>query len=168
MRRVDREEATQLAVRDLERWRSAHGECGMCAIANGASGPIIAENDHATCVLDRLAARPGHLLVALRRHVERFAELEWNEVASLQRLAWQAARALEATHAPARVYVAMLGASRPNGKSFPHVHTHVVPLADGGPADRPATVFTWDSVVVYDDDEAHALAARLRDAFPRE
>lgn len=139
----------------------------MCAIAAGASGPIVAENEHATCVLDRLGARPGHLVVSLRRHVEHLSELGWEEYAGLQRLAWEAARALEETQRPARVYIAMLGSRAPTGKSFPHLHAHVVPLEDGGASDRPAAVFSWDAVVVYDDVEAAALVERLREAMAR-
>lgn len=145
-------------------WRAFDG-CGMCALAAGANGPVVRETPLATCALNRLAARPGHLVIALRRHVERIAALSWEEYEAVQRLAWEAARAVEAVLSPPHVFVASLGSPVATTKSFPHVHVHVVPLADGGEVDRPANVFTWDSLVAYEDEEANRLASRLRTAW---
>jgi diadenosine tetraphosphate (Ap4A) HIT family hydrolase len=140
----------------------------MCAICGGFV-PLVAENEHAVCALDRLAARPGHLLVVVKRHAERVAELGWEEWSAVQRLAWEAAQALERALAPARVYVAALGSARPSARTFPHVHVHVVPLTDGGEADRPSEVFTWrHGVLVYEPGEAESVGAELRAAWPRQ
>lgn len=139
----------------------------MCAIARGATGEPIARNDVAVCVLDRLASRRGHLLVIAERHVEALGDLGWRDYVAMQRLAWEASRALEAVFRPVRLYVAMLGSREETAKSFPHLHLHVVPLDDGGHDDRPAKVFTWDRVHVYDDDEASAIIASLRAVWRR-
>ena len=167
MRTIGRSEGDERAISARSQWAGAFGGCGICALAAGASGPVVHETSLATCALNRLAARPGHLVIALRRHVERIAALSWEEYEGVQRLAWEAARALEAVMSPQHVFVASLGSPVATNKSFPHVHVHVVPLADGGEADRPANVFTWDTLVVYEDEEADALASRVRAAWPR-
>jgi diadenosine tetraphosphate (Ap4A) HIT family hydrolase len=73
---------------------------------------------------------------------------------------------MEVELSPRRIYVAALGSASPLVTSFPHVHFHLVPLADGGEADRPAEVFTWaNGILVFDDaDEERALLAKLRAA----
>jgi hypothetical protein len=62
------------------------------------------------------------------------------------------------------VFVAALGSAVQRPMSFPHVHLHVVPLADD---DRPADVFTWENgVYVFDDAaEERAMHARLAAAI---
>lgn len=139
--------------------------CRMCTFADDPEP--IAESEHALVIPDRYASRPGHVLVVARRHEERVAGLAWDEYASIQRLVWDACRALEATYAPRRIYVAALGSADAIDTSFPHVHVHVVPLADGGELDRPANVFTWvHGVYVFESaDEERAMRDRLRAAF---
>jgi histidine triad (HIT) family protein len=136
-------------------------DCMMCEVARTAE-PIVA-SEHAIAVLDRYAARPGHVLVVLRRHEEQLARLAWHEYEAMHRLAWQLSAALQATLAPRRIYVAALGSAAPLQTSFPHVHLHIIPLADGGELDRPANVFTWtNGMYVFDDEhEERALRARL-------
>jgi len=145
--------------------------CTMCAIARGESDHArrgaVARGPHASCVLDRFAVRRGHLLVVLDRHVERVADLAWEEWESVQRLAWEATRAIEAVLHPARVYVAALGSAVPLERTFPHVHVHVIPIFDGGEADRPSEILTWkNGVLVYDEGEDDALVVELTRAWP--
>lgn len=136
----------------------------MCALVET---PSIAANQHAVAVLDRFAARPGHVLIVLRRHAEQIAALDWETYRDLHHLGWQVARALDRALAPKRIYVAALGSPEPLATSFPHVHLHLVPLYDGGVNDRPANVLTWEhGMYVFDDDhEQAALLARLRAAL---
>jgi diadenosine tetraphosphate (Ap4A) HIT family hydrolase len=138
--------------------------CRMCELVRDAEP--IASSDHAVAVLDRYASRPGHVMIVLRRHEERIAALAWPEYAAMQRLAWEVCGALDTVLSPRRIYVAALGSAEPLDTSFPHLHVHVVPLADGGELDRPANVFTWvHGVYVFEtDDEERALAATLRAA----
>lgn len=136
------------------------GACTMCDLASGAAP--IATNDEAVAVLAPYATRPGHVLVVLRRHALSIAQLERQEWLALNDLSWRIARAMERAFAPARTYVAALGSVSALPMSFPHVHQHVVPLFDGGEADRPAEVFTWrNGVYVYDDAQ---VAETLRSA----
>jgi diadenosine tetraphosphate (Ap4A) HIT family hydrolase len=137
--------------------------CRMCELAREAE--VIASSEHAVAILDRYAARPGHVLVILRRHEERL--LAWPEYEAMHRLAWRVNAALDAVLAPRRIYIAALGSAAPLATSFPHVHLHVIPLADGGELDRPANVFTWvNGVYIFEDaEEERALRDRLRTAL---
>lgn len=140
----------------------------MCATAmdGAAGGEILAANDAAVAVLARYWVRRGHILVVLRRHVESIRALPWEEYASAQRLAWEAARAAESALGAKRVYVAALGAVAPLATTFPHHHVHVVPLYDGGESDKPSRVLTWsEGIGVYEAGEAAEIAAALRRAW---
>jgi histidine triad (HIT) family protein len=134
--------------------------CIPCELAREGL-PLVA-SERAVAVLDRYACRPGHVLVVLRRHVESIATLEWSEYAELQQLAWRVARGLDRLFAPRRIFIAALGSAEPLAISFPHVHLHVVPLSDGGEADRPASVFTWSHGVYVFEDAAEETALRDR------
>jgi diadenosine tetraphosphate (Ap4A) HIT family hydrolase len=150
------------ALARVERERGAG--CAMCDAARDQEP--IASSEHAIAVLDRFACRPGHVLVILRRHVEKLAELPWLEYAALQRLAYDVAGALDRVLAPRRIYVAALGSAVPLATSFPHVHLHVIPLVDGGEVDRPANVLTWaNGMYVFEDGEEAAWRERLRGAL---
>jgi len=135
--------------------------CFMCELARGEA---IARCEHAVAILDRFAARPGHVLVIARRHEERLTRLARAEYEQLHDLAYRVSQAIERVFEPRRIYAAVLGSAEPLAMSCPHVHLHLVPLADGGEADRPANVFTWahGAYVFESDDEEHALRDRLR------
>ena len=169
MRHLDKDEA--LGQLELERERSAaFGGCVMCRLASPEhASEWIAESTHGVVALDGYGATRGHLLVIARQHVERASDLDWPVFSDLQRLVWQASRALQAELSPARVYVASLGAIRPLPMSFPHHHTHVVPVYETDERARPANVFSWSSGVVrYGQAEAEQLCARLRGALARQ
>lgn len=168
MRFVPKAEALAIVERERAAIEARFGGCAMCAaIADPAGRHVLAQDDVAVCVLDRFAARPGHVVVILRRHCESIAEMPFEEYAAVQRLAWEAARALTAVMAPRRVYVASLGATARIATSFPHHHVHVIPLTDGGERDRPAEVLTWSrGVHLYEPGEAERFAEELRAAWP--
>ncbi|HEU0030135.1 MAG TPA: HIT family protein [Kofleriaceae bacterium] len=158
MRHVGRPEA-------LARIAADRGDdCPLCR----PPGAVIADNAHAYAMLARFAARPGHVVIALRRHAERIEALAWPEYEALHQLAWQVGRAVDRVFGARRVYIAALGSAEPLLTSFPHVHLHVVPLVDGGSADKPAAVFTWaHGMYVFDDAaEERALRDRLVASLP--
>jgi diadenosine tetraphosphate (Ap4A) HIT family hydrolase len=170
LRRISKPEALSLVAAEAAEIEARFAGCAMCGVIAGAppARAKLAENDAAVAVLDRFAARPAHVVVVLRRHLERVTDLPWDDYAAVQRLAWEAARALDRALSPRRVYVASLGSARAIATSFPHHHVHVVPLADGGEGDRPAEVLTWSrGVFVYEEGEAERLAEQLREAWPR-
>lgn len=167
--RAEKAEALEELARHRARVGLADDACWMCALASGQTHPgPIRETEHALVVLDRFAARPGHLLIVLREHHENVTQLGVELYLHLQRLAFDATRVLESELGPTRVYIAALGAPNAVTMSFPHVHLHVIPLFERDESTRPARVFSWtDGVVLYDDEEAHELATRLRATWER-
>lgn len=163
MPRIARDEALARATREWEELPARYDQCAMCGIVDAYPGDLqtLASNRSAVAVLDRFATRRGHLLVVLRRHIESIAELEWDEYADVQRLAWEAARALDKALKPTRVFVAALGSTAKLPNTFAHHHVHIIPLEEGG-EDRPSRVFSWEpGVYVYDRGEAEDLALTL-------
>lgn len=158
----------EAALVELARVREALGvsdeSCMMCTLVEGRAcpGPVFETKDFAI-VLDRFGARPGHLLVIAKRHVEDITELGVESYLSAQRLAYDASRILERAFAPKRTFIAALGAPRSVPMSFPHFHLHVIPIPEDDERARPARVFSWtDGVFVYSDEEADRLASELR------
>jgi len=166
MRRISKTDALRLVEQDAPALARFSG-CPMCALAAGSEATVL-ERDGVLVALDRFAARRGHLLVVLRRHVETLRELAWTEYLAVQRLAWEASRAVDAALKPRHVYVAALGTATARPMSFPHHHVHVVPLYDGDERDRPSEVFSWSrGVEIYEAGEAQALIGAVREAWPR-
>ena len=162
---VGKEEA--LAALEIHRRELGPG-CVMCAVmARADHRVLVKETSSALVVLDRFASRAGHLLVIPRNHVERVVALEWPQYAELQRLAYDASHAIERVFGPKRTYVASLGTANPLAGSYPHLHIHVVPIAEDDERARPAAVFSWSAgIVLYEDDEAAETTASLRRAWP--
>jgi len=169
LRRIPKTEALSVVAAAAGAVEAAHGGCAMCAaVARGerAAG-VLAWSGAAIAMLDRFAARPGHVVVVLRRHAATLTELSLEEYIGVQRLAWEVAQALDRALAPRWIYIAALGAAERIVTSFLHHHVHVVPLADGGPSDRPAEVLTWShGVYVFEDGEEEREAARIRAVWP--
>jgi diadenosine tetraphosphate (Ap4A) HIT family hydrolase len=168
-RTVMKPEALELLAENRRVILEGGEECVMCALVKRAarSAELLAESERGVALLDRFGSRPGHAIVIAREHVEETTKLGWPTYAELQRLAYDAGIAIERTLAPARTFVAVLGASAQLPMSFPHFHIHVLPVYETGDGARPAHVFSWSAgVLVYEDDEARELAARLRAAWP--
>lgn len=147
----------------------AHGErCVMCALARGhADLPFLAENQHAVVLLDRFACRHGHLMVIPRPHLELLSQVPWEVFRDVQRLTFEAARAIESCLKPARVFTASLGAAAELPMTYSHYHMHVIPVAETDERARPSRVLSWsEGVVVYDDAEALELCQKVKAAWP--
>jgi diadenosine tetraphosphate (Ap4A) HIT family hydrolase len=170
MPQITKAEALALVTEEWERLPARYAGCAMCAMVAGHPDDIeiLASNAHAVAVLDRYATRRGHVLVVLRRHAESVAELGWDEYAAVQRLAWEAGRAVDHALRPMRVFMAVLGSTAKLPNTFAHHHVHVIPLEPGS-EDRPSRVFSWEpGVYVYEAVEGRELAGSLRTSWPRE
>ena len=141
--------------------------CVMCALATREQArERVAESAHAVVLLDRFACRYGHLMVIAKSHVERASELSWPVYSDIQRLAFDAIRAVEQCFAPARVFTATLGAAVELPMTYSHYHVHVIPVAETDERARPARVLSWsEGVLVYEDAEVEPICQKLRLAF---
>jgi diadenosine tetraphosphate (Ap4A) HIT family hydrolase len=167
-RTIEKPEALQLLAENREQLLGGDTGCVLCALVGRASSSpdLVHEGEHGVVLLDRFGTREGHLLVISRAHAEDTLELGWDVYRELQRLAYEGARVVTRSLAPARIFIAVLGASAALPMSFPHFHIHVLPVYDTDERARPAHVLSWSAgVLVYEDAEAAALAERLRAAW---
>lgn len=119
-------------------------ECLICRISRNAAYPI-AEDAHCIVLLSEYPRFWGHILVCLKRHAEKHTELSAGEHAALYRQAHRSAKALEKLFRPSRCYVAALGSEEQRINTCPHIHIHVIPVADK--STKPSEVFTWGNGV---------------------
>lgn len=167
-RTVEKPEALSLLAENRRELLGDQDGCVMCALVARASSAaeLIHETEHGVVLLDRFGTREGHLLVVSRVHVEDTLNLGFGVYQELQRLAYEGAGVLTRVLCPARVFIAVLGASAALPMSFPHFHIHVLPVYETDERARPAYVFSWSAgVLVYEDAEAQALVQRLRAAW---
>jgi diadenosine tetraphosphate (Ap4A) HIT family hydrolase len=142
--------------------------CVMCALAARGGEGSVAESRHAVVMLDRFACRYGHLMVIPRKHVERMSDIDWEVFVDVQRLVFEAGRAVEACFKPARVFTATLGAAAELPQTYSHYHVHVIPVFETDERARPARVLSWsEGVVIYDDEEASRMCRDLAATWPR-
>lgn len=145
--------------------------CALCGLVGGQGDArlVVRESRHAIVVLNRFPTRPGQLLVVLRRHVEQYVDLDWDEQLEVQRLAWEGARVVEHLWSPTRVYLASFGTPAKLVTSTPHHHQHVTPIFSRDERDRPARVFSWSAGLYrYKRGADVATATELRQAWARE
>lgn len=164
---IDRSAALRAVRREASLLPPELKGCVMCGlVAHAPRTHVLARSRRSIAVLARFGVRRGHILVVMRRHIERWEELSGAEWQDAQRLAWEGARALEKALGASRVYVAALGSVVQRPMTFPHHHLHVVPTYRKDRRDRPAAVFTWQNgVVLHDDAEARVLSRELRAAW---
>jgi ATP adenylyltransferase len=92
---------------------------------------VLARRPGALLMLNRFPYNPGHLMVAVLRHVPRFADLTAPERQDFLELTALAERALESEYAPHGVNYGA-NAGRVAGAGFPgHLHLHLVPRWNG-------------------------------------
>jgi ATP adenylyltransferase len=103
--------------------------CVFCVAAEGDDEEllVVQRGEHAFVLLNKFPYTSGHVMVAPRRHVGEFAELQPDEALEIHRLAAHALGALAAVYAPQGYNLGWnLGRSAGAGV-VDHVHLHVVP-----------------------------------------
>lgn len=92
---------------------------------------VIARRPHALLMLNRFPYTPAHLMVAVARHVPRFADLTEDERRDVLDLTALAETVLATEYRPHGLNYG-LNAGRVAGAGFPgHLHLHLVPRWDG-------------------------------------
>jgi diadenosine tetraphosphate (Ap4A) HIT family hydrolase len=143
------------------------GRCLMCAVRDDAAGDrwVLDEDDELLLFLPRYVRRWGQLLVVVKPHVTRYAEVDPDLWARASAWALRAACVVEQRMRPIRCYITSTGSAAGElTQSSAHVHIHVIPVYE--PDDRPRDVFSWaEGVWVGEPDEWRALLADYRDAW---
>ena len=137
--------AERVARGALERlwapWRMAYigrahepAECLFCRAARTRADRaflVLARRPHALLLLNRYPYNPGHLMVAVARHVGAFHELTAAERDGLLELTGLAERALAAEYGPHGLNVGVNLGRVAGAGVLGHLHLHVVPRWDG-------------------------------------
>ena len=166
-RLITRDEALEQmrAERDTERGPA----CLMCAVHAGFAGRVypVFEDDEFLVFLPRFVRRWGHVVVSIKPHVTRYADVPWPLWMRANHLAWRAGRMVERVQDPKRVYITSSGSSAGElTQTSSHIHIHVIPLYDT--EDRPADVFSWQAgVLTGEHDEWVAQQALYVPAWER-
>jgi len=105
--------------------------CRVQASRSDRANMVVARRPHALLMLNRFPYNPGHLMVAVARHVARFEKLRAEERGDFLDLVALAERALAGAYRPHGInYGANVG--RVAGAGYPgHLHLHLVPRWNG-------------------------------------
>ncbi len=133
--------------------------CVFCAIVAGKEAAhIVFEDEVCMAFLDARPLFPGHTLVVPRAHRATFRDVPRNELEPLMSAAQRISAAQETALGSEGTFVAL---NDRVSQSVPHIHVHVVPRRKGD----GLRGFFWPRQKYATDDEAAAVAARLRDAL---
>ncbi|MEY2437220.1 MAG: histidine triad family protein [Acidimicrobiaceae bacterium] len=131
----------------------------FCEIVAGtASAHVVLEDADVLAFLDARPLFPGHTLLIPRQHVETLPDLPAPLVQPLFAAAQRLAKAMVDGLGAEGSFVAI---NNVVSQSVPHLHVHVVPRTKGD----GLRGFFWPRTKYASDDEAAAVAARLRAAL---
>jgi histidine triad (HIT) family protein len=138
---------------------TAPHRCVFCAIVAGDTPATrVFEDDRFVAFLDVRPLFPGHTLVVPREHVEVLTDLPGADVGPLFERVQRLAGAMEGALGASGSFVAV---NNRVSQSVPHLHVHVVPRTKGD----GLRGFFWPRQRYGSDEEAEAVAARLRSAL---
>jgi histidine triad (HIT) family protein len=134
--------------------------CVFCEIVAGRTpAHVVFEDERFVAFLDARPLFPGHVLLVPREHHEAVWDLPAELGGPLFERVQRLSVAVRDATASAGVFNA---ANNIVSQSVPHLHVHVVPRnrKDG------LRGFFWPRTTYASDDEAAAVAARIRSALP--
>jgi histidine triad (HIT) family protein len=138
---------------------TAPKRCTFCAIVAGeVPATRVFEDAGFVAFLDVRPLFPGHTLVVPRDHVEVLTDLPGADIGPLFERVRALAGAMEAGLGASGSFVAL---NNRVSQSVPHLHVHVVPRTKGD----GLRGFFWPRQRYGSDDEAEAVAERLRSAL---
>ncbi|HLE67493.1 MAG TPA: HIT family protein [Burkholderiales bacterium] len=106
-------------------------ECVFCRIVAGQiPSTRVYEDEHTLAFMDIGQVNPGHVLVALKPHVENLYSLEEAQAAAVARASARVARAIREAFAPAGLSVYQAN-GKPAGQTVFHYHVHLLPRHEG-------------------------------------
>jgi len=118
------------------------GECLICKMNDSGRFKLLEDK---TCIV-HLSEYPrfwGHVIVAMKKHTEKYTDVSETENAALYKNAYKTAKVLEKLLNPSRCYIASIGSGENRINTCPHINVHVIPVYDK--AQKPSEVFTWEN-----------------------
>lgn len=132
-------------------------DCVFCRIVAGQiPSTRVCEDALTVAFMDIGQVNAGHVLVAVKPHVENLYELDDAQAAAVQRTAARVARAIRDAFAPQGLSVYQAN-GKPAGQTVFHYHMHLVPRHEGD-----GMALSWP-VKNPPRDQLEAHAARIRD-----
>jgi diadenosine tetraphosphate (Ap4A) HIT family hydrolase len=132
------------ALNELEQTGFTPERCLICRLVKETTLTIF-EDEYTIVFLSEYPRFWGHTIVSLKRHVERFSDLNEIEYGYLFENARKAAITIEKALNPVRTYVASIGAAENKINTCPHIHVNVLPIYEKDV--KPSQVFTWENGV---------------------
>ena len=106
-------------------------DCVFCRIVAGQiPSTRVYEDEHTLAFMDIGQVNPGHVLVALKQHVENLYVLEEAQAAAVARASARVARAIRDAFAPPGLSVYQAN-GKPAGQTVFHYHVHLLPRHEG-------------------------------------
>ena len=133
--------------------------CTFCEIIAGQRpAQVVLDDDISLAFLDSRPLFPGHSLVVPKVHYETLLDVPSELLGPLAERAQRLAGAMETALGAQGSFVAV---NNRVSQSVPHLHIHVVPRTKGD----GLRGFFWPRTKYASDDEAAAVAERLRDVL---
>ena len=134
-------------------------DCVFCKIVAGQiPASVVYQDEHTIAFMDIGAVNPGHMLVAVKPHVENVFGLDDELAAAVMRTTARVAKALKASIAPEGVNLFQANGAVAEQTVF-HFHIHVFPRKTGDKAS-----FEW-AYIKGDMEKIGKLAERIRAAL---
>jgi len=133
--------------------------CVFCRIVRGELPATVVFEDEATLAfMDIGSVNPGHMLVAVKPHVENLQSMDGELAGALFRSACRVAKAIETVYKPHGISVYQANGPAA-GQTVFHAHIHVLPRWE-----NDGLTFTWP-VKNPSREELEKVAAQLRTAL---
>jgi len=105
--------------------------CVFCRImAKEIPATVVHEDEHTLAFMDIGQVNPGHVLVAVKKHVENIFALEDAQAAAVFRSVARVARAIRGAFEPQGLSVYQANGAAA-GQTVLHLHVHLVPRYEG-------------------------------------
>ena len=105
--------------------------CVFCRIvAKQIPATVVHEDEHTLAFMDIGQVNPGHVLVAVKEHVENLYALDDAKAAAVFRAAARVARAIRSAFGPEGLSVYQAN-GKAAGQTVFHLHIHLVPRYEG-------------------------------------
>jgi histidine triad (HIT) family protein len=136
-------------------------DCVFCRIVTRQiPATVVHEDEHTLAFMDLGQVNPGHVLVAVKAHVENLFGLEANQASAVSRTMLRVAQAIRDAFAPHGLSVYQAN-GKAAGQTVLHYHVHLVPRYEGD-----GMALTWP-VKNPPREKLEEYAGKIKSRLPR-